>query len=55
MIDNPVNDGIRRQEGDNLHPTAAFWADHRVNLYFPTLSASIFVSVRTRLWTLKPV
>jgi len=24
-------------------------------IYFPTLSASIFVSVRTRLWTLKPV
>lgn len=32
MIDNPVNDSIRRQEGDNLHPMAPSRADHWVNL-----------------------
>jgi hypothetical protein len=32
MIDNPVHDGILREEGDDLHAAATLGAEHGVNL-----------------------
>jgi hypothetical protein len=43
VIDNPVHDGILREEGDDLHAAATLGAEHGVNLIdLPYKTATVF-------------